>query len=369
MYFIFFAVFISMGKIVSLPIQPRTNNLLKHHKDVKGVLNLFQSSPMDLISMMQKVDPAQLNHIIGLLENMLIDSQQLETDLREEVDTKSVELAQAVLDVEGSKQALEEINEKQTAAKIKLDEASTTVNKKEGALTLAQKELAHQQPSLLEEQKVLRQVIGMLTGLVSSDQGCISHTNCSDDQFCYHGECAVCRECHYNHDAIDGVCPAKCPALCEDVPPQYPKCPLCQSQEECDSQNPHEFYPHCETDDKKCLISTPCNDEAHGYLQIAKDAAMKWLAQNPNATHIPDDAFPAATAKFCQCMSDQIHCLMDNHCLTKKSKDEMKGEIQNDPAYFENMCTNDMKCRRDQCSWIPRATQYVSFLSNYLRLK
>lgn len=139
MYFIFFAVFISMGKIVSLPIQPRTNNPLKHHKDVKGVLNLFQSNPMDLISMMEKVDPDQLNHIIGLLENMLIDSKQLETDLREEVDTKSVELAQAVLDEEGSKQTLKEINEKQKAAKIKLDEASTTKKKKRRRIDLGPK--------------------------------------------------------------------------------------------------------------------------------------------------------------------------------------------------------------------------------------
>lgn len=209
----------------------------------------------------------------------------------------------------------------------------------------------------------------MLTRLLSSDQGCFSHTNCSDDQFCYHGQCAVCRECHYNHDAIDGVCPLKCPALCEDMPPQYPKCPLCQSQADCDTKTPHEFYPHCETDDTKCLISTTCHDEAHEYLPIAKDAAMKWLAQNPNATHIPPDVFPSATVEFCQCMTDQIHCLIDHQCVNEESKAEMKKEIEEDPAYFEDMCVNEMKCRRDQCTWIQRATGYVSFLSKFLRLK
>ena len=45
----------------------------------------------------------------------------------------------------------------------------------------------------------------------NTHQKCSAHEECGDERFCdNHNYCMPCAECHYNHDASNGVCPETC---------------------------------------------------------------------------------------------------------------------------------------------------------------
>ena len=61
---------------------------------------------------------------------------------------------------------------------------------------------------------------GLLAWLFACGAACTSHADCEGRAtFCAEwGACAHCSECHFDHDAVDGACPAGCGANKHSAP-------------------------------------------------------------------------------------------------------------------------------------------------------
>ena len=42
--------------------------------------------------------------------------------------------------------------------------------------------------------------------MVLGEVFCMDHNTCGRGEFCYGGNCDVCKECHHCEDGIDGTC-------------------------------------------------------------------------------------------------------------------------------------------------------------------
>lgn len=202
---------------------------------------------------------------------------------------------------------------------------------------------------------------GLEEALFGQDGGnwtdnCAGHDECGDDRFCYEGHCAGCEECHFNWDAIDGECPEKCPVLCEDHPPQYPKCPICNSQEECDAMYDSGFqeeeenpWPECTDGTDRCPISSSdCAASLLDHDHVMGEWAEEWFRTHPNATEMPPlTEWPDANDFSCQCIRFQAECIIDNDCYS----DEGIEELEALPFTLEEWCSVGLKCGSSDCEW------------------
>jgi len=364
MKFILLSVFLSVYGVVSLPIQS-----IHPHHDAKDVLHLFKKNPMELVSMMQNVDPAQLQQVISLLEGMLTDSKDLEAKLQTKVNDTSQDLAQAVIEADNAKHTVDKLNEELTAAELTHNKSLEVVDLKEDELSIAEKELNDQHPSLIQEQKVLRQVIEMLENLSGpSDGKCSSHSECSNTTFCHDSQCVDCSKCHFNDLAIDGNCPLKCPSLCE--PAVYPKCPLCTTEKHCEAMAKTEVdMPTCEDGSGKCPASSTCRFEFGSWehkVHLVYEEFYKSSQSSQSSSAQQEPQIPGGGDNLCKCISDQIHCIMDENCLKPEDKaDIATEETKNEMTDF---CENKLGCSPNHCEWVTRAHKLYgkSFINNKL---
>lgn len=202
-----------------------------------------------------------------------------------------------------------------------------------------------------------------LFGNISSDpiesSGCAGHRECGDDSFCYTtkgvpNHCAPCEECHFDWDASDFVCPNKCPALCQDEPAQFGKCPLCQSQEECDQLHGSGFqkeeetpWPKCTDGTDRCLLGDECKGAMIDYAERMEEWVTEWFTNNPESKDFPPiKEWPDAGDMSCQCINVQSSCIIDNECYTDKDIEELEKL----PFTLHEWCTDGMKCG-DNCGW------------------
>lgn len=334
-----------MFVVASFPMES-----MKPHRNAKDVLHLFNSNPMELVSVMQNVDPDQLNEVLSMLEGMLNVSIKTLNETRANVTRKSLELADADAQATNATELIELVNVTRNKAIINVTDAKEKVKSKKEKHILAKQELDDQLPSLLKEQEVLREVIEKLKHLGG---GCSSHSDCDSSSFCHKdGKCVDCTKCLFNDLAISGQCPVKCPVLCEDEPPTYPKCPLCKNETYC---NELEQVLTCTSNLTKCVPHMRCNFEAHKwrtkFLEDVRDA------KNKNESIPP---FPAFGNVLCNCLNDQHHCFIDQNC-----KSELERSTEENGWNETHQCLNLFQCTPEQCNFIPRLRDHVqkSFLN------
>lgn len=329
---------------------------MKPHRNAKDVLHLFNSNPMELVSVMQNVDPDQLNEVLSMLEGILNVSMKTLNETRANVTRKSLELADADAQAADATELFETVNVTRNKAIINVTDAEETVKSKKEKHILAKQELNDQLPSLVKEQEVLREVIGQLKHL----GGCSSHSDCDSSSFCHKdGKCVDCTKCHFNDLAISGQCPVKCPVLCEDDPPTYPKCPMCKNQTYC---NELQQVLTCESNLTKCVPHPRCKFEAQKWRTKLLEAFAAAHNKNKSAT-IDDFKWPALGNDLCNCLNDQHHCFIDQNCtsLFEGSKEENSFN----ETHQTDQCLNKFQCTPEQCSFIPRIRDHVpkSFLN------
>jgi len=215
--------------------------------------------------------------------------------------------------------------------------------------------------------------------LEDGGDGCTGHDECDDESFCYVGNCAPCEECHFHWDAIDGTCPEKCPVLCEDTPPQFPKCPICSNQEECDAMHDSGFqeeeenpWPECSDGTARCIPSDDCKASSYDFEARMEDFFIGWFRSNPNATEMPPlDQWPSGTDLDCYCQRTQVECIVDNECYTDKDAEALEEM----PFTVEEWCSDAMKCSASDCEWAKwepgqkSCHDFVSVKTNQLQKK
>jgi len=349
-----------MVVVTSFPMESMTP-----HHDAKDVLHLFNTNPMKFVSMMQKVNPDQLQEILSLLQGMLTESIQKHNGLEANVSNISLELADASV-IEGEKfEVLKNVNDTRNTAIIEVQVAEDTVKVKEQNLILAKQERDEQLPTLLKEQEVLRDVIEKLRHLTP----CTSHSDCDSSMFCHiDGNCAACSKCHFNDIAVNGQCPVKCPVLCEDDPPTYPKCPLCKDHTHCDEI---ERFLACDSNVTKCAAHSRCKFENEEWVIKMLDKEDEFWSQNKTLKH---EDWPAAGYHLCQCYHDQFHCLFDENCFVEDHDDYSYDnyDYEDDSEHDDfAICTEGLKCSPEQCDFVERyeALLKKSFLSKIAQLK
>jgi len=342
-----------MFVVASFPMES-----MKPHRNAEDVLHLFNSHPMELVSMMQNVDPAQLEKVLSMLQGMLNVSIKTLKETKANVTRKSLELADLEAEVETAKELFEKVNETRNEVIIEVTDAQLNVTEKKKQHILAKKELDDQLPSLLKEQKVLREVIEKLQHLGHS--GCSSHSDCDSSSFCSKDrQCVDCTKCLFNDLAIGGQCPVKCPVLCEDDPPTYPKCPMCKDQTYCNEMGK---FIHCESNLTKCPPHPMCKFVAKKWTTKFMEDLMAARKKNESVT-IDDFKWPAASNDLCGCIHDQNHCLLDQNC-TSWLGDGIEREVQD----AMHICLNKLQCTPDQCSYIQRYQDHFqkSFLDGII---
>merc|ERR1712087_202973 len=326
---------------------------MKPHRNAKDVLHLFNSNPMELVSVMQNVNPDQLNEVLSMLEGMLNVSIKTLNETRANVTRKSLELADADAQADNATKLFELVNVTRNKAIINVTDAKETVKSKKEKHILAKQELDDQLPSLLKEQEVLREVIKKLKHL----GGCSSHSDCDSSSFCHKdGKCVDCTKCHFNDLSISGQCPVKCPVLCEDDPPTYPKCPMCKNQTHCDELR---HFLTCDSNPTKCVAHPRCKFEAHKWTKKFLEALAAAHNKNESVT-INTFKWPALGNDLCNCVNDQHHCFIDQNCTS-----ELETSVEKNGQNETDQCLNQLECTPEQCSYIPRRRGHVlkSFLN------
>lgn len=350
--------FVFIYHVVSLPIKytHSQENSKKPVIDGTNLLSIYKENPKQLVSVLSELDPEAVHEILILLHDLLTTSEETEHDLHDKLNNSKIELGEAESAYDLGLRKLDNLTNQVTHAE---SEVATLLGHKEQAkadLDIAQLELDTQLPSLDSEQETLNQVMDLLWPFAITQ--CGSHDECTETEFCNAGGfCTDCNECHYNTFSIDAQCPNKCPVLCEDTPPQYPKCPICENQEECDKlagleeEEEPKPWPHCEDGSGRCAISDECKAAVFEYQKNLEDWFMALIMSG--RTDIPplfsSGEWPAAGEKYCECISIQAHCVKDHECYAEQPDEESEDDFT-----MHEFCIDGMQCTVDQCGWVER---------------
>jgi len=369
MNIIYVFAFLSLYQVVSLPLKKTNFQKKRPAFDGKNLVGMFKKSPKAMVSVVSQLDPNAVYEIVTMLQKLLDESEEEERKLSDRVTDSEVRLGQATDTHNAIQLALDEIKAQVETVEGHLVATEENMMKAKENLDSAQGEYDDQLPLLDAEQETLREVIALLAPYhdESHDPGsdddhqddhhgynwCSSHQDCSDMEFCTAvGSCAACEHCHWNSYSVDQQCPDKCPVLCEDEPPQYPKCPLCSSQEDCDLlpeiEDPEENkdWPHCDDDSGRCEITEECKQAVWDYQQVLEQWFMSVFT--PEMTEMPPlQDWPASGHSYCECISVQATCVLEAQCYA-----DMKEDEEDDmPFTMHEFCDQGMKCEADHCDW------------------
>merc|ERR1712083_129923 len=158
MKFLLLGVCLLISGIESFTLQP-----MEPRHGAKDGFHL--TNPTELVSMMEKVDPSQLEQVVSMLEKMLADSKKFELEMNTKVNVTSQEFAEAEIELDAAESRKTYLDGQLNKAKEYLEESLKLVEKKGQELLLAKQHLDDQEPNLLQEQNALREVITKLEEL------------------------------------------------------------------------------------------------------------------------------------------------------------------------------------------------------------
>jgi len=182
---------------------------------------------------------------------------------------------------------------------------------------------------------------------------CDSHDDCNGDSFCFYwGSCSPCEDCWFDYDGVDATC-GQCTPLCNE-PFQFPTCPMCESQEECDALYPvleeeeEKPYPVCTDGSDRCQVSDECHEAFIDYVARLNDWFTEWFNNNPGATEMPSlDQWEPAGYLPCDCLNNQAQCIINAKCYS----DEDVQAAEDLEFSMSELCLVGMGCDQSQCGW------------------
>lgn len=161
----FFLLFILYGTN-SLSLLPMENS-----NKTANLLSDLQSDPKKFVSEVSNLNPSDIKHIVSLLEALLEESENRETELDNDLSDKNTALADADTAVTEAKNVLAAEELEVTQAKADLEAKETAHSNRLTEKETSQQNHDDEVPSLNDEQEVLRNVIDLLMGLHDKHSG------------------------------------------------------------------------------------------------------------------------------------------------------------------------------------------------------
>jgi len=136
-----------------------------------NLLSELKSDPKKFVAEVSNLNPDDIKHIVSLLEALLEQSEDRETELDTDLSNKNTALADADTAVTEAKKVLAAEELEVTAAKADVAAKETAHGERLTEKETSQQNHDDEVPGLNDEQKVLRDVIDLLMGLHSKHKG------------------------------------------------------------------------------------------------------------------------------------------------------------------------------------------------------